>query len=124
MAIDRGRALRNTKYNELKKMYYRVHCHKTYGGFEWLAVLIALGDVPPLAVDIANEIIAERVRLQAGREAGHEMQGGARLSKQSLARRRNEPVPAPNEGKRKQSKAKEARHRAKQMELRYNKTSA
>ena len=114
----------STKIHDFMKMYYRTHCHKTYGGFEWLAVLIALGDVPPLAVDIANRLVSERVRAKANREANFEPSSGPRLSAQNLARSQGAPVPPVRGPTHNISAAKQARTRAKALEKQMNRSPA
>ena len=100
------------------KSYWRVHCHKQFGGQLWLGVLIALGDVPPLAVQLTNQIIAERIRAAAGREAQNTAVPGPRLSAQNAARVKGEPVPPVAGPTDRISDAKLARQRAKQLEKR------
>ena len=100
------------------KSYWRVHCHKQFGGQLWLGVLLALGDVPPLAVQISNQVIAERIRAAAGREAQGTAVPGPRLSAQNAARARGDPVPPVAGPTDRISDAKVARHRAKELEKR------
>ena len=112
----------STKIADYMKMYYRTHCHKTYGGIEWLAVLVALGDVPPLAVDIANDLIRDRIREHAQREATSEPTSGPRLSARHAAKARAEPMPDVRGPSHNVSEAKQARMHAKYLEKQLHRT--
>ena len=55
-------------YDRSMKSYWRNCQFYRYGGEIWLSTLIATGRVHRISVDIVNEIFAERIRNQAGRE--------------------------------------------------------
>ena len=55
-------------YDRSMKSYWRNCQFYRYGGEIWLSTLIATGRVHRISVDIVNEIFAERIRSQAGRE--------------------------------------------------------
>ena len=60
--------------------FYRVHCFKTYGGEDWMKILLALGHCNAKVIGVANDIIAYRIALRAGRTAREEAQTGPILS--------------------------------------------
>ena len=101
------------------KVYWRVYCHKTFGGFEWLCFLIAVGDVTPVLISIVNDVINERCQQQTGHSAlPAATREDARLSVRAAAERRGEPVPSVLGPTQRTSEAKRAREHAKGLERR------
>ena len=102
---------------ELKR-YWRVYCHKTFGGFVWLCFLIALGTISAELIGVVNEVINDRVREQTGRSATETPGPDARLSARNAAAQRGEEQPPVRGPTRKRSEANQARHLARQLEKR------
>ena len=50
------------------KSYWKTTVFNRYGGEIWLLTLIATGRMHPISVKIVNDIFAQRIRDQAGRE--------------------------------------------------------
>ena len=65
--------------------FCRVHCFKTYGGEDWLKLLIALGHCSEQVIDIANDVITKRIQAKAGRLAATQTQPNPILSERSKA---------------------------------------
>ena len=55
-------------YERSMRSYWKTTVFNRYGGEVWLSTLIATGRVHAISVQIVNEIYAERIRAQAGRE--------------------------------------------------------
>ena len=62
------RVSENDIYWRSMRSYWKTTVFNRYGGEVWLSTLIATGRVHRISVDIVNEIFAERIRSQAGRE--------------------------------------------------------
>ena len=62
---------------------YRVHCFKTFGGQDWMKILLALGHVDAKVTEIANDITTRRIREKAGRDASTLTQADPILSKRT-----------------------------------------
>ena len=99
------------------KTYWRVHCHKTFGGWEWLCFLIALGDFSGRdLVGVVNAVVNRRVLERTGRNATHTPPADARLSARGAATRRGEELPPVRGPANKTSEAKKARQYAQYVE--------
>ena len=48
--------------------YFKTHLFENFGGQHWVKFLIAIGEVPPEAVDATNKIIDHRIRLDKDRQ--------------------------------------------------------
>ena len=62
---------------------YRVHCFKTFGGQDWMKILLALGHVDAKVTEIANDITTRRIQEKAGRDASTLTQPDPILSKRT-----------------------------------------
>lgn len=58
------------RYNRMVWKFFRTPCERTFGGENWLKYLIAIGDIPPEAVEAVNLVIEARTEHLAGRKAG------------------------------------------------------
>ena len=56
----------STYFNTKMKQHYKTHNHNTYGGELWLKILIAMGDIPQEAVNLANILAARKVDHKYG----------------------------------------------------------
>ena len=105
------------KVNAQMKVYWRVHCHKTFGGFEWLCFLIALGDFSGRdLVGVVNAVVNRRVLELTGRNATHTPPADARLSARGAAAVLGQELPPVRGPAQKVSEAKKARQHAKNLE--------
>ena len=105
-----------SRISDHMKEYWRVHCHKNFGGVTWLIVLLAFGDVEDRAVELANEFISGVIVSQASREPTQERLPGARISEREKARRQGMPLPPVEGPKHVESDPKLARKKAKELE--------
>ena len=105
------------KVNVQMKTYWRVHCHKTFGGWEWLCFLIALGDFSGRdLVGVVNAVMNRRVLELTGRNATHTPPADARLSARGAAAVLGQELPPVRGPAQKVSEAKKARHHANNLE--------
>ena len=97
--------------------FYRVHCFKTYGGEDWMKILLALGHCNEEVIKQANIIITRRIDEKAGRLAATQTQPDPILSvrtrqqMQGVPQRDLAPIRPPNRGN--PNEAKRARDYAK-----------
>ena len=103
--------------SEAMQGFYRVHCFKSFGGEDWMKILLALGHVNQEVIDEANSVITRRIQEKAGRDAATHTQPNPILSTRTreamrgVPQRDLTPVQPPNTGT--PNKAKQAREYAK-----------
>ena len=114
----RRRASPQHQINSHMKLHWRAHCHKTFGGFEWLCFLVALGYIGGNLVKLVHEVIDERVLEKTGRSATATPTPDARLSARAAAATRGEEVPPARGPAQRTSAAKRARDAARALEKR------
>ena len=97
--------------------FYRTHCFKTFGGEDWMKILLAIGHCSAEVILEANQVLARRIREKASRDASTHTQAGPILSvrtrqaMQGVPQRDLAPVRPPNSSL--GNEAKRARERAK-----------
>jgi hypothetical protein len=76
------------------KRHYRTHCFKTFGGEDWMKILLAIGHCRENVIDIANVVIRQKIEVKAERVAATHTTGlDARLSKRTRAAVEGRPLP-------------------------------
>ena len=56
--------------------FYRVHCFKTYGGEDWMKILLTFGHCSEEVINQANRVLTRRIDEKAGRVAATHTQAG------------------------------------------------
>ncbi len=95
--------------------YWKTTQFHRYGGMVWARILIAVGDISPRIIEIANEIIAEKIR-EAGRDPSDTPAPNPRLSARALAAAQGKAVPARTGIQHRRSEAEVAREEAQRLQ--------